>query len=189
MNHKAAALIVIGAGWFPMLGAPAAADQQPPPRVEPVETLELEVGAILVRRPLAPLEADAAVDSAARPRAIVSGETFDRFLFGSTASSGAGRASLHALLARRIDELDCARRLTPAQRRKLTLAGRGDIAHLFDRIESQRRTFETIRKSGDLDACERFFAGLLPLRRTLPRGPFGPDSLLAKTLRKMQVEG
>jgi hypothetical protein len=164
-----------------------AADAEPQVFVDgPAETLELEVGAILIRRPLdGPKPEDRLEGRPSRPVAIISQGSFDRFLFGSTAVAGRGRVYINTLLEQRIDEIASTRRLTPPERAKLLLAGRGDIKRLFERIDDERQRFEALRRSGKIDQCERFFESLLPLRRSIPQGPFGPGSLFAKTLKKL----
>ena len=47
--------------------------------------------------------------------------------------------------------IDAVNRLTPGQRQKLELAGRGDIKHFFDQVEAKRREFEEVRN--DLQKC------------------------------------
>jgi hypothetical protein len=190
MRQQNLALVALGLTCALWDAGSAKASQGPATPVAPSEMLELEVGAILIRRPVAPQDPDEPGENPpAHPRHIISRGAFDLFLFGSTARSNSGRLYMHRLLSQKIDELERSQPLTPDERRRLTLAGRGDIVRLFDRIEAERRTFESIRTSGDVDRCERFFASLLPLRRTLPRGPFGPDSLFAKTFKKVRAEG
>jgi hypothetical protein len=128
------------------------------------------------------LEADGPVD----PRFIVASESFDQVVFGSTGDASTGRAHAHSRLDQLIDQVDQTRRLTPAQKQKLLLAGRGDIKRLFDTIEDKRQEFELLRS--DLDRCEQFLNDLLPLRRRLVYGPFEAESLVRKTLAKIANE-
>ena len=94
------------------------------------------------------------------------------------------RAYMEALLTKKIDDIDRMSRLTPVQKKKLQLAGRGDIKRLLDRIEDERKTFEYLRT--DLPRIEEFLMRLQPLRLTIRRGPFGSESLFAKTFKKMR---
>jgi hypothetical protein len=114
---------------------------------------------------------------------VVAEEVFDNFMFGSTGDAESGRAHAAKLLDRLVDQFGSSRLLTPAQRQKLRLAGRGDIKRLFDQIEEERRKFEALRS--DPDKCEQFLDDLLPLRQSLQRGPFETDSLFSKTLKKL----
>jgi hypothetical protein len=123
----------------------------------------------------------------AERRFVVAEETFDRWLFGSTGDAESGRAYLETLLQRKLNDINLVRELTAAQRKKLILAGRGDIKRLFDRIEEERKEFRLVRT--DSDRCGRFLQELQPLRVTIRQGPFELESIFAKTLKKMLDEG
>jgi hypothetical protein len=110
----------------------------------------------------------------------VAAETFDPYLFGPSTGPESVRAYFGKLLERRLNELALYRELTLDQRKKLLLAGRGDIKRLFDRIETARSQFLVLRS--DVRRCMDFLATLDPLRQELRRGPFGDGSLFAKTL-------
>jgi hypothetical protein len=76
--------------------------------------------------------------------------------------------------------------LTPEQRNRLTLSGRGDIQRLFDRAESLKSRLE---KTGDLRTEDQFDAWLAPLGaeaeklgRLNDAGLVDADSLFSKTL-------
>ena len=123
----------------------------------------------------------------AERRFVVAEETFDRWLFGSTGDAESGHAYFEILLQRRLNDVNLVRELTPLQRKKLVLAGRGDIKRLFDRIEEERKEFHLVRT--DFDRCGRFLRELQPLRVTIRQGPFEFGSIFAKTLKKMLDEG
>ncbi len=69
--------------------------------------------------------------------------------------------------------------LSDEQRHKLLLAGAGDIRHLFDRVEQLRSKYK--RESLDQDRARRLLDEIRPLRTELFEGPFGENSLFAKT--------
>src|SRR4029079_6007157 len=69
---------------------------------------------------------------------------------------------------------------TAEQKRKLELAGRGDIHQLFDRFEDLRRQF--IRPRNPNTEAILLFEQGLRLRSVLDRGPFGEGSLFARIL-------
>jgi len=131
-----------------------------------------------------PRDDDDEPDGIAPPprRFIVAKQTFNQYILGG-AGDPDSRAHLESLLSRRIEAIDRQRRLTPAQKTKLLLAGRGDIKRLFDRIEDERKQFELLRT--DLRACQLFLRELQPLAQTMQQGPFDDGSLFAKTLEKM----
>jgi hypothetical protein len=130
----------------------------------------------------------AAVPAPARRVWVVSEGTFDRSLFGGLADSPAERARLEGILTRLIDRVEETSRipLTTAQKRKLKLAGRGDIKHFYDQVFQGRRRFESLRMN--LNQCQVFLAELQPLQREFRNGPFQSDSLYAKTLTKIRDE-
>jgi len=131
---------------------------------------------------------DDEADVAAPPRSrfMIAERTFDRYVLGGMADPDSARAYLESVLTERIDAIDPQHRLTPDQRNKLLLAGRGDIKHLFDQIEEERREFKRLRT--DVRGCQIFLRELEPLVLSVQQGPFDADSLLAKTLKKMSAE-
>jgi hypothetical protein len=135
-----------------------------------------------------PAEEDGAEEDKPKPpRPVISRRTFDRVVFGSTGDADSGRAYLERILSGKIRTVEQVCRLTPAQAKRLLLAGRGDLKRLFDRIEEERKEFERLR--GDVDRCVDFLRELRPLQIALRQGPFEFGSIYAKTLRKMLDEG
>ena len=63
---------------------------------------------------------------------------FNQSVFGPRLTAAGVRAALNARLAQHIAATDFACGLTAAQKQKLELAGRGDIAHFFWRVEEFR---------------------------------------------------
>jgi len=120
-----------------------------------------------------------------QPKFVVAEQTFDRYIFGGTGGLDWSRDFLESILTGRIQAIDRQRRLTPDQKTKLVLAGRGDIKRLFDQIEDERKQFELLRT--DRRGCQRFLRELQPLWRTM-RQAFDDGSLFAKTLKKMVEE-
>jgi hypothetical protein len=111
---------------------------------------------------------------------------FDRWLFPHEQSETARHDHLKEILDARIVVVAQANKLTDRERAKLRLAGRGDIKRFFDEVQKRKDQFEIDRKS--------FNTGLATLRRldelspTYRDGPFGPGSLFAKTLHKINSE-
>jgi hypothetical protein len=125
-------------------------------------------------------------DDQAGSSRLIAREAFDLTLFGTTGDIPSARDHLETLLTRKIDGVDRLSRITPMQQRKLLLAGRGDIKRLLDRVEDERKKFEKLRT--DPARCEEFLEQLRPLSMRLFRGPFGSESLFAKTLKKLRNE-
>ncbi len=115
--------------------------------------------------------------------AVVDRENFDRWLFEAEPAEESRQRHLDHLLRARVEAAARRHTLTAPQRAKLLLAGKGDIKRFFDQVEDKRRDFEAERKT--------YRTGLAALRRLEPliqlyrEGPFGEDSLIAKTLQRM----
>jgi hypothetical protein len=117
-------------------------------------------------------------DEPPQPRLLVPEEQFDRYLLGDATSR---RSRLDALLTMRIAEADQMCGLTAAQKKKLQLAGHGDIKRLLDRVEEKRGEFQLARD--DPNHYREFLRTLSPLRFTIQAGAFGDGSLFSKVLK------
>jgi hypothetical protein len=122
-----------------------------------------------------------------RPKNIIAQETFDRFIFGSFDDANASRTVVETFQTKKIETIVRQYRLSPNQQAKLVLAARGDAKRLFDRIEEDRRQFETLRT--DLDRFRRFLRERRPLERMVWDDLFDAESLFAKTLKKILEDG
>ena len=113
---------------------------------------------------------------------------FDEMLFGKVSNAADLRLRLGRAVSARVESVNRICELTDAQKQKLQLACRGDIKRLFDSVDVLRQKCETFYIDGEnvrevpsfVDELSRQAA---PLRASLLSGPFGDDSLFAKTLR------
>ena len=126
---------------------------------------------------------------AARPEARpdrLAIDNFDRWIFGEGVGDRAKLRHLDRALVVRLERAGRAYRLDPAHRAKLHLAGRGDIKHFLDRVNRRRTAFDAVRADlgAGIDALQR----LDPLRDEFRAGPFGPGSLFAKTLARIEAD-
>ena len=110
-----------------------------------------------------------------------------RWSYGSTGDADSGRTYLEKFLNGKIRAVEQVRRLTPAQKQRLLLAGRGDIKRLFDRIEEERKEFELSGTTSITATSSSTSFGRSSSH--LRQGPFEFDSIFAKTLKKMLDEG
>ena len=112
----------------------------------------------------------------------IADETIQRLVYGKDEDTADGRCMLVASLERKIEAVDLICSLTDTQKRKLRLAGGGDIKRFFDRVEAVRPNAE--RAQDDLQLCGNAF---LHRRGTVrpPRaaGLFEQGSLFSKTLK------
>jgi hypothetical protein len=119
--------------------------------------------------------------------AILERRNFDRWVFGETVSeTRPPMKCLEELLSAKIEVATLKHKLTDQQRKKIGLAGRGDIKRFFDRVEDGRNDFEGSRVGYDngIKALLR----LKPLSDEYNNGIFGDGSLLAKTLHRITEE-
>jgi hypothetical protein len=119
----------------------------------------------------------------ARNQWVMAPETFDRIVFEGLPDATVGHALLDAMLAAEIKDAARTYKLTPSQRVKLQLAGRGDIKRLLDRVEQGRRKFHVLK--GNTTECMNLFRELQPVCFAIKQGPFFAGSLYSKTLTKM----
>jgi hypothetical protein len=133
----------------------------------------------ITRRP-APPPGD--IPQPVRPVAVT---IFNQTVFGAqgTERDGSARQQLEQILHGRILAVDIMIGLTADQKRKLELAGSGDIKRLFDRIGELRTEFQHT----DDQAARKFPAGIAQkaneLRGAFDSGPFDENSVFLKLLR------
>jgi hypothetical protein len=113
-------------------------------------------------------------------------EQVERIVFQQDGNASGARQRLDSLLAKQIVDIDRACTLTEAQRKKLQLAGRGDIKRFFDRYEAVKQ------KSQRIEQNEHSFEQIQPdfnrLRMMVQGGLFQESSLLVKSLPNTLTE-
>ena len=87
-----------------------------------------------------------------------------------------------ANLSLRIDDIDRVCALTELQKKKLQLAGMGDLKRYFDRIDDLKRKYTT-SAGGPQGNNNNMWLEMQPLQLELNKGLFGDASLLAKTIK------
>jgi hypothetical protein len=107
---------------------------------------------------------------------------FDSYLFGKARTAAVAQGRLEAKLDCRLDAVVLDYALTPAQRAKLALAGRGDIKHFLSDAEDLRRRFAVA--SGDRDGFRACLAEATCFQKTLDTGIFNGGSLFAKIMAR-----
>jgi hypothetical protein len=114
-------------------------------------------------------------------------DNLDRWVYGNLQTEGSRRTYLENRLRSRIHQVSTNLALSPLDVQKLSLAGRGDIKHLFDRVEVMRGRFDDVR--ADLFEGRGFLnVDLAPVCHEFEWGPYGEGSLFAKVLRKIENE-
>ena len=107
-------------------------------------------------------------------------EQVDQWIFGRFGGSGGARNKLDSSLKLRIEDLDRSCHISELQKKKLLLAGRGDIKRFFDKIEEVKRKFQ----SGQNDPNANIWQDIQPLQVELNTGLFGDDSIYKKTISR-----
>jgi hypothetical protein len=121
-------------------------------------------------------------ENAAPPGRIVGREQdFDRWVFSLVRGTDAARVRLETILATRVEKIARRSALTEVQKKKLLLAGRGDIKRLFDRVDEMKANLK-----GDAEDQKKLMGFLeeMRLQRIDARGDvFGEGSIFAKALK------
>lgn len=110
-------------------------------------------------------------------------EQFDQWLFQGQSTLAAGRTRLETQLRLHLEGIDRVCQLSDDQRRKLQLAGRGDVKRFFDRVEDVRLKFREVRK--DQNKVGEIFQRIQPLQQDLQAGLFGDVSLFRRVLPRI----
>jgi hypothetical protein len=114
------------------------------------------------------------------PGVAITDEPFEHSLFDRVGGADRARARLEARLAWEIRRIDQVYGLSPEQKHKLEVAGRGDIKRLFDDVRKQQERLDSAR--GDVLHDRAILKGLKPLRVDAHL-LFIDGSLFAKTLK------
>ena len=105
---------------------------------------------------------------------------FHVWIFGNGRRNASAREHLDSLLMLSVAEVERSCPLSEAQKRKLLLAGHGDIKRFLDRVAEARKVFDRLRR--DQNNINEIFRETQPLAAALAAGLFGEGSFFAKTL-------
>lgn len=109
--------------------------------------------------------------------------TFDFWVFGQKTSEKSRKEWLNSILRGRLISNGVRYHLTTDELTKLHLAGKGDIARLFSKIESQRHKYTG--EIVDIRRAKKLRDEISLLTDTFRNGPFRTNSLFYKTLTKI----
>ena len=118
-----------------------------------------------------------------QPVFMLNDDQFDQWIFGGPRNSGAGRNKLDTLLTLQVDDVSRTCDLSEVQKKKLLLAGHGDIKRFFDLVDEKRRKFDKVKN--DQNKIGEIYQELQPLQITLNSGLFSDGSIFSKTLKKV----
>jgi hypothetical protein len=103
----------------------------------------------------------------------------DQWVFGRYGGAVGARTKLDSSLSLRVDDIERVCGLSEEQKKKLRLAGRGDIKRFFDKVEEIKRKYQ----HGQADAAVNIWQEVVALQVELNHGLFGAGSIYAKTFR------
>lgn len=106
---------------------------------------------------------------------------FDQWVFGNVGNRDAGIQRMNSMLELRCDAVDRACSLSPEQKDKIQLAGRGDIQRYLNQVELVRDKFMAVRK--DQNRFNQIWQDISPLQQRLNSGFFNDDTMLVKIIR------
>ncbi len=114
---------------------------------------------------------------------VMNDAQFDQWVFGNmgVANAGTARNKLDSMLTLHVDGLERTCGLTPLQKKKLLLAGRGDIKRFFDQIDDLRKKFT--KNKNDQNVFGQLWQEVQPLRNAFTTGFFDKDSIFAKSIK------
>jgi hypothetical protein len=113
---------------------------------------------------------------------VFADENFDQWVFQNQGNAQNGRKRIEQMLTLRTEEIDRVCGLSEGQKKKLQLAGRGDIKRFFDRVEDARKVFQAVKH--DQNKFQEIWQHIQPLQTELSAGLFGESSIFRKTVRK-----
>jgi hypothetical protein len=111
---------------------------------------------------------------------VANNDQVEQWLFGRYGGIGGARSKLESALAVRLDDLERAFGLTAAQKKKLKLAGNGDLKRFFDRVAALKRGSAELQRNPNANLAHE----LQPLQAELAAGLFGDGSIFGKTIGK-----
>ena len=107
-------------------------------------------------------------------------EQFEQWVFQQYGNAATARTKLKESLELYSDDVDELCVLSDAQKRKLRLAGQGDIERFFQRFEEVKTKFQAVRN--DQQKVNDIFQDISPLQAQMATGLFDRSSLLQKSL-------
>jgi Zn-dependent oligopeptidase len=108
-------------------------------------------------------------------------ETFDQWAFGGKTTAHVTKR-LDSLLTLQMESIERACELSTDQKKKLQLAGRGDVKRYFGSVEEVRKKFREVRR--DQHKINQIWQDIQPLQTRFNSGLFDESSLFHKVLKR-----
>jgi hypothetical protein len=135
---------------------------------------------------IAPVRAQDEVIAVKAAHIVITAEEFDQLVLGGTAEAAKMTARCTAALAHEIETLDRVCSLSDFQKRKLQLAGRGDIKSFFDRANDLRTEYVGVPLTPQKH--RQVAVEIHKLRTTNRWDLFHDESLFRKMMRKILTD-
>jgi hypothetical protein len=107
-------------------------------------------------------------------------EQFEQWVFQQYGNAATARTKLKESLELYTEDVDQTCVLSDSQKRKLRLAGQGDIERFFRKFADVKAKFQSVRN--DQQKVNEIFQDISPLQAQMTSGLFDRDSLLQKSL-------
>lgn len=111
---------------------------------------------------------------------MVGDDYFDQVVYGRPNGSADFKTRMDTLLSLRVDEIHQACNITDVQRRRLMLAGQGDVKRFSDRVTEVRARFK--QSQFDQQKFNEFWQEVQPIQMKMQSGLLGPDSFFHKSI-------
>jgi len=135
-------------------------------------------------------DADNPVEIDHIPRYRISDSSLANIVFGRHSDAADLRLRHGIIASSKIEEAVRTCELTELQRQKLQLAANGDVKRFIDQLLDLEQEFRALAVTANEDDIPKLATDLSrkagPLRNSLISGPFGQNSLYAKTLRNFR---
>lgn len=115
-------------------------------------------------------------------RPTMTDEMFEQWVFNSVGNAQAAALRFDSMLIVQAETVANVCGMTPQEKEKLLLAGRGDIARFFERVEVSRKKFQLVKN--DQNRINEVFQDIQPLQMTVNAGLFNDGSFFQKVVKK-----
>ena len=152
-----------------------------------IGALSLAIACLLASPAVAQLADDVEPDAPAEPvvqnNFMMADENFDQWVFNNGSTSAQAKTKAETVLKLQIEDLDRICTLTEPQKKKLRLAGQGDLKRFYDLVEEKRRKFKAVQN--DQQKFNEIWQDIQPLQQRVAAGFFNDGSIYQRTIRKV----
>ena len=129
------------------------------------------------------VEPDAPAEAVVQNNFMFADQNFDQWVFNNGTNSAQAKTKAETVLKLQIEDIDRICSLTELQKKKLRLAGQGDLKRFYDLVEEKRRKFKAVQN--DQQKFNEIWQDIQPLQAKIAAGFFGQDSFFQHTVRNV----